>query len=186
MEANTYNFRNVLRLVAIAFAISVSQEISAQATTVSAEREITMSATTANSSSGAYRYYKEGETEPFTGILFARYANGNYKSRQEFVDGIGQGTWINYWPNGNLKEAGSYNQNKVEGPISKYYENGQLKAKGNYKDWRIRIGEWEYYDESGQLILTEDYGSKGDFRDVLAYYKSGQISEERYLRIINE
>ncbi len=166
--------------------LALSHDIKAQQTEIAAIREFSMSEVTANSSDGTYRYYKEGEAEPFTGVLYAQWENGNFKSRQEFIDGVGEGKWINYWPNGNLKEVGTYQQNIVEGPIKKYYESGKLKASGNYKDWRIRIGEWKYYKESGELTLTENYGTKGDFRDVEEYYKSGQISKEQYLKIVNQ
>jgi len=155
-----------------------------QKSELSAKRELSMSEVTASSSSGTYRYYKKGESKPYTGILFARWENGHYKSRQEYEDGVGQGIWINYWPNGNLKEVGTYDHNKVEGPIKKYYETGNLKAEGNYKDWRIRVGEWRYYSESGELIKTENYGEQGDFRDVEEYFNSGQISKERYEELL--
>lgn len=164
--------------------VLITSTIAAQ-TKISADRELTMGQVTGSSADGTYRYYKPGESKPFTGILYARYDNGNYKSRQEYVEGIGQGTWINYWENGNLKEVGTYNQNRVEGPIKKYYETGKLKTEGTYKDWRIRVGKWKYYDESGSLTLEQDYGQKGDLRDVEEFYKNGEISKSRYQQIVN-
>lgn len=103
-------------------------------------REISMEDASGKSSEGIYRYYAKGDNKPFTGILFAKYANGNYSTWQEFEDGVGQGKWINYYENGNYKEVGYYNNNLVEGPIKKYYEDGNLKSEGNYKDWRVKIG----------------------------------------------
>ncbi|WP_374959848.1 hypothetical protein, partial [Gilvibacter sp.] len=66
---------------------------------VTSKRELPMSATYGNSDSGMYRYYAKGEKEPFTGILFGRYENGQLSSWQEYVDGLGQGRWINYYEN---------------------------------------------------------------------------------------
>ena len=72
----------------------------------------------------------------------------------------------------------------MEGPIKKYYENGSLRAEGNYKDWRIKIGEWKYYDPSGKLESTIDYGDKGNIEEVRDYYERGEISYRRYSSIL--
>lgn len=133
---------------------------------------------------GAYRYFKKGEEKPYDGVLFGKYANGNYLSVQEFKNGLGEGTWINYYENGNLKEVGTYQKNKVAGPIQKFYPSGKLQAKGTYREWRIRVGEWIYYDEKGNEIKRENYGKKGDFRDVEDYYKRGDISKSWYEQIL--
>lgn len=143
-----------------------------------------MSATVYKNRDGKYRFYKIGETKPYTGILYGKYANGNYETWQTYIDGRGQGTWINYYENGHLKEVGNYNENRVEGPIKKYHPNGQLAAKGTYRDWRIHVGEWKFYDTNGQLIKTENYGQKGDFSEVEAYYRRGDISKSWYEQII--
>ncbi len=146
-------------LIKLLFIICFASSVQAQQTSISAEEEISMSQANASAKDGTYRYYKNGEDKGFTGILYTKYDNGNYLTRQEYKDGLGEGTWINYWPNGNLKEVGTYQKNKVEGPIKKYNQNGNLIAKGHYKDWRIRVGLWTYYDDNGNLIKTEDYGT---------------------------
>ena len=147
-------------------------------------REVSMANASGKSTDGVYRYYARGEEEPFTGVLFAKYDNGNYASWQEYEDGVGEGKWINYYENGNYREVGTYRQNRVEGPIKKYYENGSLRAEGNYKDWRIKIGEWKYYDPSGKLESTIDYGDKGNIEEVRDYYERGEISYRRYSSIL--
>ncbi len=146
---------------------------------------ISMSAAEGKYVDGTYRYFAKGADKPYTGVLYAKYPNGNYQSYQDFQDGIGQGTWINYYENGNYKEIGTYQQNKVKGPIKKYHPNGKLAAEGNYREWRIRVGEWKYYDQKGNLIKTENYGKIGDFRDVEGYYQRGEISKRWYEQIIS-
>ncbi len=143
-----------------------------------------MSEVTGQRSDGMNRYFENGISQPFEGILYATYDNGNFKSWQEFQKGIGEGHWINFYENGNMSEWGTYEQSKVQGPIRKYYESGVLKSEGIYRDWRVRIGVWKYYNRDGELVKTEDYGTLGDFRDVEAYYQSGQISERWYQSII--
>ncbi|SMG52081.1 MORN repeat variant [Marivirga sericea] len=153
---------------------------------VESRESLSMSEVTANSSDGTYRYYAKGATEPFTGILFSRFPNGQYDSYQQFVDGVGQGQWINYYENGNYKEIGSYEQNKVTGPIKKFHDNGKLAAEGTYKDWRIRIGIWNFYDSEGKLMETKDYGEKGSIVEVKEYYESGEISYSWYQSILDK
>ena len=160
------------------------KEISMSETTI--KREVSMSSATGKTTNGVYRYYAKGENKPFTGILYAKYPNGNYSSWQEYVDGLGQGKWINYYENGNYKEIGYYNNNFVEGPIKKYYENGTLKAEGNYKDWRIKIGEWKYFDKNGALESTIDYGEKGSIEEVKEYYERGDIPYSWYSEILSK
>ena len=152
--------------------------------TVEARQEISMSDAEGKSQDGIYRYYKKGESKPFTGILFSKHSNGQIDSWQEYVDGVGQGKWINYYDNGNFREVGNYEQNRVEGPISKFYPDGTLKAKGNYKDWRIKIGKWEYFDTSGNLASTIDYGKKGSIEEVKEFYDRGDISYSWYKSIL--
>lgn len=150
------------------------------------KREVSMANATGKRTEGIYRYYAKDEDKPFTGILFSKYSNGNYSSWQEYVDGVGQGKWINYYENGNYKEIGYYNNNLVEGPIKKYYENGILKAEGNYKDWRIKIGKWNYFDKNGDLESTIDYGEKGSIEEVKEYYDRGEISYSWYSDILSK
>ncbi len=151
---------------------------------VTQRAEVSMNDVTGKRVDGFYRYYEKGVTEPFTGILFSNHPNGQVHSWQNFIDGIGQGEWINYYDNGNFREIGNYNQNRVEGPIEKYHRNGQLQAKGTYKEWRIKTGEWKYYDESGKLIRTENYGAKGNIEEVKAYYNRGEIPYSWYAQIL--
>ncbi len=153
---------------------------------VELRHEISMNEAVGKTTQGIYRYYEKGKTIPFTGILYANHPNGQFSSRQEFEEGIGQGKWINYYENGNHKEIGHYEENRVEGGIQKFYTSGKLKAKGTYKDWRIKIGVWEYYDENGDLNRTIDYGDKGNPEEVHEYYARGEIPYSWYSRILLE
>lgn len=102
-------------------------------------------------------YYKNGTKEPFTGILYGKYDNGNLKTVQEYVNGIGNGKWIDYDPLGNKICEGTYKDNLVEGPVKFYYEDGNLKAEGQYLHWKRPIGLWKYYDKNGKVVHRETY-----------------------------
>lgn len=165
------------------FSGSVFSQQSISMADTESRREVSMANAQGKTSDGVYRYYAKGDNEPYTGVLFAKYPNGNFSSWQEYVDGLGQGQWINYYENGNYKEKGFYKKNLVEGPISKYYENGVLKAEGSYKDWRVKVGNWKYYDEDGNLLSTNDYGEKGSLEEVEEYFERGEISKSWYVDI---
>lgn len=175
----------ILALVLCVSSIGFAQKTIAMSETET-KREVSMAAATGKTTNGIYRYYAKGDNTPFTGILYAKYPNGNYSSWQEYVDGLGQGKWINYYENGNYKEIGYYNNNRVEGPIKKYYNNGILKAEGNYKNWRIKIGKWKYFDKNGNLESTIDYGEKGSIEEVQQYYERGEISYSWYSDILSK
>ena len=118
---------------------------------------VSMSATYQKPYSVGGVYYKKKDTVPFTGVLFGKYANGNYLSIQEYVNGIGNGTWVNYYENGKVKEIGTYRDNRVEGPIRQFYNNGNLKAEGTYAHWRRKVGVWKFYNPQGKLLKMVTY-----------------------------
>ena len=103
------------------------------------------------------KYYEVGSNIPFTGILYGRYDNGNYMTMQEYVDGIGNGTWIDFDPYGRKVCEGTYKDNRVEGPVTFYYEDGSIKSKGQYLHWKQPIGKWIYYDKEGNVVSTMTY-----------------------------
>ncbi len=102
-------------------------------------------------------YYQRGSNEPYTGILYGRYDNGELMTMQEYVDGIGNGTWIQFNPDGSKLEQGTYINNRVEGPVTQYYEDGSIKAKGQYRHWKQPIGPWTYYDREGKVVHRMTY-----------------------------
>ncbi|MGB5436884.1 MAG: hypothetical protein WBM98_13405 [Maribacter sp.] len=134
--------------------------ISYTATSQSASKEqemIPMSATYQKAYKMGSVYYKTGTKIPFTGILYGKYDNGNYQTMQEYVDGIGNGKWVDFNPEGIKECEGTYKDNRVEGPVTFYYENGSIKSKGQYLHWKKPIGLWKYYDKKGNLVHTMTY-----------------------------
>jgi antitoxin component YwqK of YwqJK toxin-antitoxin module len=178
--------KSILTFLTILFTINNFAQQMLPMSNTETKKEVSMTDATGKTTNGVYKYYAKGDDKPFTGILFAKYKNGNYESWQEFENGVGQGKWINYYENGNYKEIGNYNNNLVEGSIQKFYKNGILKSKGTYKNWRIKIGEWKYYSEDGSLNNTIDYGKKGNIEEVKAYYKRGEISYQWYSSILKK
>tara|TARA_R110002012_G_scaffold44345_3_gene118992 strand:- start:113 stop:616 length:504 start_codon:yes stop_codon:yes gene_type:complete len=98
------------------------------------------------------QYFKKGSKTPFTGWLCARYDNGELESAQQFVNGIGNGIWINYNPDRSKESQGTYVNNKTEGPAKLFYENGAVKAAGNYVHLKRKVGTWLFYDREGNVV----------------------------------
>ena len=98
------------------------------------------------------RYFLKGTDQPYTGILYGRYDNGELMTMQEYKNGVGNGIWIQFNPDGSLAERGTYVDNKVEGPVTLYWEDGSVKARGQYRHWRQKIGPWTYYDRAGNVV----------------------------------
>lgn len=120
-------------------------------------RMITMQETTTKPYKLGSVYYERGSDTPYTGILYGRFDNGNLLTMQEFVNGIGSGSWIDFDPEGRMVRKGTYSDNKVEGPVTEYYQNGKIKSVGQYLHWKNPIGEWIYYDEEGEVVLRITY-----------------------------
>jgi antitoxin component YwqK of YwqJK toxin-antitoxin module len=49
-----------------------------------------------------------------------------------------------------------YHNDKLSGNYIHYYQNGIVKEEGLFKDG-AKVGEWKYYDISGNLISTDNY-----------------------------
>ncbi len=81
--------KNVFFLFSFCCLNLIAQQRSLPMTATQTQKELAMSETNGNSSSGQYRYYAKGEKSPYTGILFAKYPNGNYETWQTYIDGIG-------------------------------------------------------------------------------------------------
>lgn len=104
------------------------------------------------STSYGNRYFEKGTDQPYTGILYGRYDNGQLMTIQEYSDGIGNGSWIQFNPDGTKSEQGTYVENRVEGPVIRYWEDGSIKAKGQYRHWKQPIGKWTFYDRKGNVV----------------------------------
>ena len=118
---------------------------------------VAMSQTTQRPASEGSQYFERGSTRPYTGLLYGRYANGQYQTIQQFKDGLGNGYWMNFDPEGRKECQGTYRANRVEGPVTFFYENGRVKSKGQYRDWKRPIGEWVYYDQQGRVAHRMTY-----------------------------
>ena len=66
------------------------------------------------------------------------------------------GLWISYYENGEKWSESYYVEGVQDGHSLTFFPNGQVRFVGEYKAGE-RIGEWRFYDESGELVKTENF-----------------------------
>lgn len=122
-------------------------------------------------------YYRNGLKN---GLFRSYHANGKLYGFGEYKDNIQVGTWYYFDDSSKLM----YIEKEIEyNPSAKYvtkndetfkpifksyltifYSNGQIKEKGYIiydEDLQIsyaKIGKWEYYNDNGKLVSSEDFG----------------------------
>lgn len=104
--------------------------------------------------------------EPYTGIVFENYSDGNLKNEVKVVNGIMSGESKEYYPNGELKELTTFESGVPTGLHELYFESGQLGLRTNLvfvgKE-RIgdngirRDGSYEKFYPNGQLNIKTTY-----------------------------
>ncbi|MDP5077762.1 MAG: hypothetical protein NWQ19_06695 [Nonlabens sp.] len=98
------------------------------------------------------RYFANGSKTPYTGWLCARYDNGQLESISQFVDGYGNGIWINYDPDGRKESQGTMVNNETIGLAKTFYEDGSVKSEGDFVHLRNKVGWWKFYDRKGNIV----------------------------------
>jgi antitoxin component YwqK of YwqJK toxin-antitoxin module len=126
-------------------------------TNLEEQRMVPMSSTYQKAYKLGSIYYEIGTDQPYNGVLYGKYSNGNYMTMQEYKNGVGNGKWIDFDPMGNKVSEGTYVNNRVEGPVKFFYENGSLKSEGQYLHWKKPIGKWTYYDKDGNVAHVMTY-----------------------------
>jgi hypothetical protein len=61
-----------------------------------------------------------------------------------------------YYNDGKIKTEFKYKDYKLNGELITYFKNGNINVKRIFKNG-VKVGKWEYYDESSRLIMTEKY-----------------------------
>ena len=114
-----------------------------------------------------WEYYSE---EDGSLILVENYNNGNLVGKSEaylagtqlvieeteYVNGMKHGFYSRFYDNGVPMIEAYYHNDKLSGNYIHYYQNGIVKEEGLFKDG-AKVGEWKYYDISGNLISTDNY-----------------------------
>ena len=82
--------------------------------------------------------------------------DGQIRIKGNYIEDKKNGNWEEYYDSGQLMSKGNYINGIKDDLWEEFYENSQLMSIGSYKDGHV-IGEWNFYDEDGHLILKENY-----------------------------
>ena len=124
--------------------------------------------------------------EPFNGVLYSNFPNGNIKEEGTFINGEGKWKW--YDENGNVELEGiriNYNENKVNimttkegltyymeepfnGILFNNYSDGKIKEEGTFINGE---GKWKWYNQNGDIVLE---GLR-----LINYFKNEYLISER-------
>ena len=104
-----------------------------------------------------YSFYTY-EDQPFTGVAYENYPNGNLLAEDSYLEGVREGISKKWYTNGALEYEVYYQYGALHGLCKEWYESGALKSEFLY-EYGIRI-KGKSFDEDGNLI--KDYHIKDD------------------------
>ena len=96
--------------------------------------------------------------EPFTGVVFALYNNGNIQYEWSYVDGIPNGFWKYYFYTGKVQYEFTYIKGNKHGPCRAWHFNGKLNFESQYKD-DVLNGEQVFWTYNGELDHKRVYAN---------------------------
>ncbi|MCB0505524.1 MAG: toxin-antitoxin system YwqK family antitoxin [Cyclobacteriaceae bacterium] len=140
------------------------------------------------------------EDEPGMSFVTTNDSQGNISTSGIYVDGIREGSWVEYHPNGLAKtivgyengmregqgieldnrgqmlERFTYHKDKLDGPYTKYNRT-RVKEENNYKNGKLE-GESKVYYDNGKIMEESTY--KDGKRDGIArwYDQEGNMTIE--------
>lgn len=74
----------------------------------------------------------------------------------EYVNGLKHGMYSRFYDNGVPMIEAYYLNDRLSGSYVHYYPNGMVQEEGLFKDG-AKVGEWKFYDVSGNLVSTDNY-----------------------------
>ncbi len=84
------------------------------------------------------------------------YPDGSLESEYELKDGKKHGKQVFYYRHGQIKLEETYENGMLNGKSVEYYVTGKPSYEASYKN-DIPHGEWKYYDDKGELYLTQKF-----------------------------
>jgi antitoxin component YwqK of YwqJK toxin-antitoxin module len=96
--------------------------------------------------------YKDGV---LNGTKTSYYADGKVLQTQVYKNNLAHGNKIMYAPNGKISSQYVFSNGKTDGLFVEYDKSGQKSFTGKYKMNKPQ-GVWKYY-ENGKLVKTKDY-----------------------------
>jgi antitoxin component YwqK of YwqJK toxin-antitoxin module len=123
------------------------------------------------------RWYRRGDTNPFTGIMADYHPGGEPLAKCEVSNGLLNGLSETWYTNGQLQVREHFKHGISDGLREKWYENGSRLSQANIVEGKV-IGTFQSWHENGQL--SEQINMKDGQADgtAFAYYPSGFLKAE--------
>ena len=123
------------------------------------------------------RWYRNGETDPFTGWIVDYYPGGALLSRCQISNGLLNGVSETWYTNGQVEVREHFKDGVSHGQREKWYENGAKLSLAMIADAKV-IGTFRSWYDNGHL--SEQIEMKVGRPDgiALAYYPSGFLKAE--------
>jgi len=122
---------------------------------------------------GAYLW----KGEPFTGIAYTTYQNGQLRSESEYKYGLGWGTSRSWYPDGTLRAESTLYRDALHGLSRTWSPPGQLRRE-IVAEFGIKVSEREW-DEQG--VLVKDYQIKeedGNYKNLQKWRNIIKVDED--------
>ncbi|MEM7163279.1 MAG: hypothetical protein AAF487_12660 [Bacteroidota bacterium] len=138
-----------------------------------------------SSTEGLLAYY---DGEPYSGVAYTFYKNGNQQTKQTYLEGKKEGEWYIWYESGSPLKEGFMKDGKQHGIYREYYTNGNLRSEYEY-DMDLKSGVWKGWREDGtQYTIKEfkndtlegsliEFDEKGNQKKEIIY-KKGMIVKE--------
>ena len=108
--------------------------------------------------------------QPFTGLAYELFDNGNLMYYTNYVNGFIEGELIEFYKNGNIKSVKQLIHGQSNGTERIWYENGNIKFEGEYKyGIALHYTEW---DTEGKIIKQKLSPTETDLELIESFCKS--------------
>ena len=134
----------------------------------SAERKTSVEQTFKDENSG--KVYVQGEKNPYTGIVEAKYSNGKVKILASYKNGTLDGRALQYYENRKIKSEDTFMNETLNGISKGYYETGKLEYEISYKNDK-KDGIEKRYSNAGILVVEFSYKNGRFIKTFLSKWK---------------
>lgn len=136
-------------------------------------------------------FYEVNADEPYSGIVFEKYENSQFKYKGEITDGEKDGEWVYFRKNGSKKEEINFKNNEMHGKSTYYAKNGDYTI--SYFKNGVLNDEQNKYDVNGKILSSFHFKDgkldgkyltyfKDEKERLVASYKDGKLNG-KYLRL---
>ncbi len=127
------------------------------------------------------RWYRGGETNPFTGWMSDHYPGGALLSRSQISNGLVHGLSEMWYTNGQMQVREHFKEGISHGLREKWHENGSRLSQAMIVEGKV-TGTFRSWHENGQLSEQIELKLGQPEGTAWAYYPSGCLKAETTVR----